>query len=169
MDFYSEDILEDQHEMVLSMQAMTPELEQKGGLLLATVGYILPFPTLYPLEKDSDPAYQLESAAFIWNLLAGLSLVGVLLCWRRRFRDTWLIWTPPLVFFMGQALMYLDTILDLRRGKFMLTPFACLLAVYALREWKSPARRLWFFIYLIIVLFGMLVYTYFRLKSRGMI
>lgn len=169
MDYFSGKIMADQHEMVLSMQGMTPELEEKGTLLLGVLGYILPFPTLYPLDEDIDPRYHLESSVFIWNLLAGLSLVGILICWRRKLRDTWIIWATPLVIFLGQTLVYMDTILDIRRGKFMLTPFACLLGVYALREWQWPSRSLWFLLYLVVVFVGTLTYTYYRLSSRGII
>uniref|UniRef100_A0A7V4LCZ5 Glycosyltransferase RgtA/B/C/D-like domain-containing protein n=1 Tax=Desulfobacca acetoxidans TaxID=60893 RepID=A0A7V4LCZ5_9BACT len=169
VDLDLEKVTEYQTEKVTSMKSVTPELEGKTAVVLGSLGYFLPFPTLVMLDADDSPMFQLESSIFLWNLLAGASLMGIWYCLRRDARGKWFIWAPPLIFFVGEALVYVDTILDIRRSKFMILPFACILGIYGLREWKSPARPLVMVCYLACVILGSLLYTYYRLSGRGML
>lgn len=169
MNLNLENMREHQIEKVIRMKSVTPELEGKAAIFLGSLGYFMPFPTLVMLDANDSPMFQLESSIFLWNLLAGASLVGIWYCLRQDLRRKWFIWAPPLIFFVGEALVYIDTILDIRRSKFMILPFACILGIYGLREWKSPARPLVMLGYLACVIIGSLLYTYYRLSARTML
>ncbi len=143
-------------------------LSRNARLVLGVFGYFLPFPTLKLMSQYSSFVFQLESSIFIWNIIAGLSLVGLFIVWRKGWRATWWLWAPLIAIFLGTALFAADTVLDLRRGKLMLAPFACLLAAVARKEWRSYWRPLWICLYVVAVIAGSVAYTYLRLKARGM-
>jgi hypothetical protein len=155
---------------LLQMKSLRPgsELSHHAAIILGVFGYFLPFPTLTPLDKYSSIGIHIQSSIFIWNIIAGFSLVGFFLVWRKGWRATWWLWAPLITIFLGEALVAASTILDLRRGKLMLAPFACLLAAAARREWHSFFRPLWVCLYVVAVIAGSVAYTYLRLKGRGM-
>jgi 4-amino-4-deoxy-L-arabinose transferase-like glycosyltransferase len=165
--FFSESIIELQEKKLMELQTVTRETRGEFSIILVIFGYIVPFPTLVMMGQAVGPDYQIESSVFLWNILAGLSLVGIWFCLKQDWRKKYLIWTTPLVFFLGEAFFAIDTLLDIRRSKFMILPFACLLGVYALQNWKSPLRYAFMGLYVAGVVMASLVFTYLRLAARG--
>jgi hypothetical protein len=144
------------------------ELYRHAALILGVFGYFLPLATVKPMAQYSDYGFQVASSIFIWNIIAGFSVVGLLLIRKKGWRATWWLWAPLVAIFLGTALLAPDTVIDFRRGKLMLAPFACLLAAVARREWRSFWRPLWIGFYIVAVIVGSVAYTYLRLKGRGM-
>jgi 4-amino-4-deoxy-L-arabinose transferase-like glycosyltransferase len=164
--YWSQHVVDYQRQEVLKMRSLTAGTQSRIGVILVVFGYILPFPTLAKLELGKSATWQIASSIFAWNLIAGLSLVGMYLVIKKDFRLKWIVWSTPIVIFIGQATVYTSTILDIRR-KLMLAPFACILAAYAFKEWESPHRRPLIVLYFIGVMVGTAVYTFLRLQARG--
>lgn len=165
--YLSEYVQEHQKSEMMNMRSLTSGIAKFADILLLILGYILPFATLIKIEVGESIGWQVGSSIFLWNIGAGFSLIGIGLVMKRHFKSAYFVWATPLLIFLGQAVVYVNTILDIRQ-KLMLVPFACILAVYAYREWKSPWRKQLSIIYVLCVLVGTCVYSYLRLRSRGM-
>lgn len=163
----NENIIEYQQKKLISMKSMRDDIFKNIYIIFGILGYILPFPSLALIDYYNSSQWQIESSIFIWNILGGLSLLGIYYSIKNNWKTTWIIWSFPILYFYSQLFFYPNAILDMRRSKLMIMPFVCILAAYGLKNFKIKSRIIYFTIYIYLVLIGSIAYTYLRLKGHS--